>query len=53
MFRRGNDARKKSAILLVYTVDVDLADEADVLARWKSTGPGWQTRMADRLSKVR
>lgn len=26
---------------------------ADVLARWKSTGPGWQTRMADRLSKVR
>jgi uncharacterized protein (DUF4415 family) len=26
---------------------------ADVLAQWKSTGPGWQTRMADRLSKVR
>ena len=26
---------------------------ADVLSRWKSTGPGWQTRMADRLSKVR
>ncbi len=26
---------------------------ADVIARWKSTGPGWQTRMADRLSKVR
>lgn len=26
---------------------------ADVLARWKATGPGWQTRMADRLSKVR
>ena len=23
----------------------------DVIARWKSTGPGWQTRMADRLSK--
>lgn len=34
VFRRGNDARKKSAILLVYTVDVDLADEADVLARF-------------------
>ena len=30
--RRGNDARKKSAILLVYTVDVDVADEAAVLA---------------------
>jgi len=21
-----------------------------VLARWKATGPGWQTRMAERLS---
>jgi uncharacterized protein (DUF4415 family) len=26
---------------------------ADVIDRWKATGPGWQTRMADRLSKVR
>ena len=26
---------------------------ADVIARWKATGPGWQTRMVDRLSKVR
>ena len=26
---------------------------ADVIARWKSTGPGWQTRMAERLSKER
>jgi uncharacterized protein (DUF4415 family) len=26
---------------------------ADVIARWKSTGPGWQTRMAERLSKAR
>lgn len=25
----------------------------NVIARWKSTGPGWQTRMADRLSKTR
>jgi uncharacterized protein (DUF4415 family) len=23
---------------------------ADVIARWRATGPGWQTRMADRLS---
>ena len=34
MFKRGNDARRKSAILLVYTFDVDLADEAAVLARF-------------------
>ena len=26
---------------------------ADVIVRWKATGPGWQTRMADRLSKLR
>ena len=25
----------------------------DVLERWKATGPGWQTRMAERLRKVR
>lgn len=32
--RRGNDARRKSAILLVYTVDVAVRDEAAVLARF-------------------
>jgi len=26
---------------------------ADVLARWKATGPGWQTRMAERLERSR
>jgi len=25
----------------------------DVIERWKATGPGWQTRMAERLTKVR
>lgn len=34
--RRGNDARRKSAILLVYTVDVDLEGEAEVLERLKA-----------------
>jgi uncharacterized protein (DUF4415 family) len=24
----------------------------DVIARWKATGAGWQTRMAERLSEV-
>ena len=24
----------------------------DVIKLWKATGPGWQTRMAERLSKV-
>ncbi len=31
--RRGNDARKRRAIKLVYSFDVELADEAAVLAR--------------------
>jgi uncharacterized protein (DUF4415 family) len=26
---------------------------ADVIERWKATGAGWQTRMAERLSKIR
>ena len=34
LFKRGNDARRKSAILLVYTFDLELADEAAVLARF-------------------
>ena len=24
----------------------------DVIERWRATGPGWQTRMADRLTKA-
>ncbi|SDC06180.1 hypothetical protein SAMN05444678_101255 [Sphingomonas sp. YR710] len=31
--RRGNDARRKSAIQMVYSIDADVADEAGVLAR--------------------
>jgi uncharacterized FAD-dependent dehydrogenase len=34
VFKRGNDARRRTAILLVYTLDVDVADEAQVLARF-------------------
>ena len=32
--RRANDARRKSAIVMVYSLDVDVADEAAVLARF-------------------
>ncbi|MDF0542118.1 NAD(P)/FAD-dependent oxidoreductase [Sphingobium sp. H39-3-25] len=32
--RRANDARRKSAILMVYSIDVELRDEAEVLARF-------------------
>ena len=33
--RRGQDARKKPAILYVYTIDVEVADETALLARLK------------------
>jgi uncharacterized protein (DUF4415 family) len=32
---------------------ISLRLPAEVIARWKATGPGWQTRMAERLAKVR
>jgi len=32
---------------------ISLRLPADVIELWKATGPGWQTRMAKRLSKVR
>ena len=32
---------------------ISLRLPADVIEQWKATGPGWQTRMAERLSKVR
>ena len=32
---------------------ISLRLPAAVIELWKATGPGWQTRMAERLSKVR
>jgi len=32
---------------------ISLRLPADVIELWRATGPGWQTRMANRLSKVR
>ncbi|WP_233839957.1 NAD(P)/FAD-dependent oxidoreductase [Dyella sp. 2HG41-7] len=34
IFRRGYDARKRGAIQLIYTLDVDVADEAKLLQRF-------------------
>jgi uncharacterized protein len=46
VFRRAYDARKKSAVQLIYTVDCELAagsDEAAVLARFASADPHVRT----------
>ncbi|TAK47096.1 MAG: hypothetical protein EPO27_07085 [Betaproteobacteria bacterium] len=32
---------------------ISLRLPADVIERWRATGPGWQTRMAERLTKFR
>jgi uncharacterized protein (DUF4415 family) len=32
---------------------ISLRLPTEVIARWKATGPGWQTRMAERLSRVK
>ena len=32
---------------------ISLRLPTEVIDKWKATGPGWQTRMAERLSKVR
>ena len=32
---------------------ISLRLPTDVIERWKATGPGWQTRMAEKLSKIR
>jgi len=31
---------------------ISLRLPADLIEKWKATGPGWQTRMAERLRKV-
>lgn len=32
---------------------ISLRLPTEVIARWKATGPGWQTRMAERLAKAK
>lgn len=31
---------------------ISLRLPVDVISRWRATGPGWQTRMADRLARA-
>ena len=45
--KRGRPFTGKARKLLTLRLPVD------VIERWKATGPGWQTRMAERLSKTR
>jgi uncharacterized protein (DUF4415 family) len=42
--RKGGRPRAANPKVLI-----SLRLPADVIAKWKATGPGWQTRMAERL----
>ena len=47
-FKKGGRPRSPNPRKLI-----SLRLPSDVIDRWKATGPGWQTRMAERLSKVK
>ncbi len=47
VFKKGGRPRSANPRQLI-----SLRLPPEVLARWRATGPGWQTRMAERLSKV-
>ena len=54
VFRRAHDARKKSAISLVYSLDVEVKDEAAVLKRFgkdRDVGPAPDMRTAWSLAR--
>jgi putative transcriptional regulator len=53
--RSGQAARLtqlKTQDTMESAVDVSLRLTVEVLERWKATGPGWQQRMSDLLSKT-
>lgn len=47
VFRKGGRPRSPNPRQLI-----SLRLPADVIERWRSSGPGWQTRMAQRLARA-
>jgi uncharacterized protein (DUF4415 family) len=45
VIKRGGRPRSENPRQLI-----SLRLPSEVIARWRATGPGWQTRMADRLA---
>jgi len=41
-----------AAAVTIATSSISLTLPVDVIERWKQTGPDWQTRMAELLSKA-
>jgi uncharacterized protein (DUF4415 family) len=53
MFARGVVKRAGRPVSVNPKKLITLRLPADVIEKWRASGPGWQTRMAARLSKVR
>lgn len=53
MFARGIVNKGGRPLAANPRKSISLRLPAEVLDRWKATGPGWQTRMVERLSKSR
>lgn len=52
LLENGKPVRRGRPPLAMPKKQVTIRLPADVLEKWKATGPGWQTRMAKRLSRV-
>lgn len=50
--RAGESARVTVVDTSAATVEISLRLPAEVIERWKATGPGWQGRMAEVLSNA-
>lgn len=48
----GKPVRRGRPPVAVPKKQVTIRLPADVLEAWKATGPGWQTRMAEKLSRI-
>lgn len=48
----GESARVATVDTSAATVEISLRLPAEVIERWKATGPGWQSRMAEVLSNA-
>jgi uncharacterized protein (DUF4415 family) len=50
--RAGESVRVTVVDTSAATVEISLRLPAEVIERWKATGPGWQSRMAEVLSNA-
>ncbi|MES2161048.1 MAG: BrnA antitoxin family protein [Pseudomonadota bacterium] len=49
---RSGHATRVTQVETSVAAEVSLRLPVDVIERWKATGPGWQQRMSDLLSKT-